>query len=77
MIQEFTTNIPKESTAGHLGVTSKALSMFNKAKESVASITRRTLSTECRKIFDEAAKRHCMVQQTSNFISKREVPSGM
>ena len=58
MIQELTDTILDEPTIGRMGVTKKAFSMFKLARESVASISRKTLSSECRKVSEEAAKTH-------------------
>ena len=58
MIQELTKTILEETTASRLGISSESLSVLNQARESVESISRKTLSTECRKISDEVDKTH-------------------
>ena len=58
MIQELTKTILEETTASRLGISSDSLSVLNQARESVESISRKTLSTECRKISDEVDKTH-------------------
>ena len=58
MIQEITNAALDEPTAGRMGVMSETLSLFNLARVSIASISRKTLSSECRRVSDDSIKAH-------------------
>ena len=58
MIQEITNAALDEPTAGLMGVMSETLSLFNLARVSIASISRKTLSSECRRVSDDSIKAH-------------------
>ena len=62
MIQELT--ILDKPTAGRLGIPSEALSVFNQARASIASISRKTLFNECHAIAG-AVKTHWESRLTS------------
>ena len=58
MIQEITNAALDEPTAGRMGVMSETLSLFNLVRVSIASISRKTLSSECRRVSDDSIKAH-------------------